>query len=307
MPKTVFIDIPDNFSFKATVYSHGWCELAPFHLDVENWRLSYVFSDEYGNALPALISEESRKIRIDLENGRADADKVIAATRHLLRLDDDLDGLYASIAGHERLNWVTERKAGRLLRSATVWEDLVKTICTTNCSWALTKSMVNNLVEKLGTEFRVPPSGGSSTKEGRLKAGLKTFPTAEQMASVTADFYRDEIRSGYRSQYFVELAESAAAGKLDPQSWLTSDLPTPELKKEMKKVKGVGDYAAENLLKLVGRYDGLALDSWLRSQFYKNHNNDKECPDKKIEKHYQKFGQWRGLVIWCDMTEKWIS
>ena len=89
--------------------------------------------------------------------------------------------------------------------------------------------------------------------------------------------------------------------------WLTSELPTPELKKEMKKVKGVGDYAAENLLKLVGRYDGLALDSWLRSQFYKNHNNEKTCPDKKIERHYKKFGPWRGLVIWCDMTEKWIN
>ena len=31
------------------------------------------------------------------------------------------------------------------------------------------------------------------------------------------------------------------------------------MKKEIKKIKGVGDYAAENLLKLLGRYDGLAL------------------------------------------------
>ena len=94
---------------------------------------------------------------------------------------------------------------------------------------------------------------------------------------------------------------------LDPEAWLTSDLPTSELKKEMKKVKGVGDYAAENLLKLVGRYDGLALDSWLRSQFYKKYNAEKICNDTKIERHYKKFGPWRGLVIWCDMTEKWIN
>ena len=50
-----------------------------------------------------------------------------------------------------------------------------------------------------------------------------------------------------------------------------------------------------------------ALDSWLRSQFYKNHNKEKACPDKKIERHYNKFGKWRGLAIWCDMTEKWIA
>ena len=322
MRNPLFIDIPPNFSFKATVYSHGWCELAPFALDAENWRLSYVFQDAKGNAVPAVISEESGKIRIDTATKKTDAEKIVADTRHLLRLDDDLDGLYAAIDGHERLHWIGEQKAGRMLRSATVYEDLVKTICTTNCSWALTKSMVKNLVNKLGSE---PPALADGRNDAKSQAGDskahnaevlppayaggsdKAFPTALAMASVTSDFYRDEIRSGYRSPYLVELAESVASGKLDPEKWLSSDLPTPELKKDMKKVKGVGDYAAENLLKLVGRYDGLALDSWLRSQFYKNHNNEKKCDDKKIEKHYQKFGQWRGLVIWCDMTEKWIS
>ncbi|MBP7416089.1 MAG: hypothetical protein KA831_05510, partial [Pyrinomonadaceae bacterium] len=78
-------------------------------------------------------------------------------------------------------------------------------------------------------------------------------------------------------------------------------------KKEMKKVKGVGDYAAENLLKLVGRYDGLALDSWLRAGFYKKHNKGKKCDDKKIARHYHKFGPWQGLAIWCDMTEDWFT
>ena len=74
----------------------------------------------------------------------------------------------------------------------------------------------------------------------------------------------------------------------------------------MKRVKGVGDYAADNLLKLLGRYDGLALDSWLSSGFYKKHNDNTVCSDKNIEAHYERFGKWRGLVIWCDMTEKWL-
>ncbi len=291
MPHRLFIEIPENFSFRSTVYSHGWCDLAPFAIDEENWRLSYVFRDTE-KPIAATVIEENGRLRIDLDSKPTDSKKIKNDVRHLLRLDDDLAGLYTSIAGHEKLSWVAKKRAGRLLRSPTVFEDLVKTICTTNCSWSLTKSMVTNLVEKLGT-----PSAN----------GKRAFPTPEVMAAVDTNFYRNEIRAGYRSPYFVELAEAVAAKKFDPQAWLTSDLPTPELKKEMKKVKGVGDYAAENLLKLVGRYDGLAIDSWLRSQFYKNHNNEKKCPDKKIERHYKKFGQWRGLVIWCDMTEKWIN
>lgn len=290
MSETLFIDTPRDFSFKACVYSHGWSELAPFALDETNWRLSYVFQDGK-RAVSALIFEENGRLRIDLENSKIDTAKIIEDVRHLLRLDDDLSGFYDVIRQHDRLKWVRKYAAGRLMRSPTVWEDLVKTICTTNCSWSLTKIMVTNLVEKLGVN---------------AGKGKKAFPRPEALAAMPESFYRNEIRCGYRSPYFIELAEKVAYGKLDLQSWLNSELPTPELKKQMKSVKGVGDYAAENLLKLVGRYDGLALDSWLRSQFYKIHNKEKVCTDKRIERHYKKFGEWRGLVIWCDMTERWF-
>ena len=284
---------PESFSFRATIYSHGWCELAPFDIDETNWRLSYVFRGVTSGAVTAgVVSDDGGRLKIELANDNVPDDLIISTVRHLLRLDDDLEDFYRALSGHDRLAWVSQRRAGRLLRSATVFEDLVKTICTTNCSWGLTKSMVTNLVQKLGDD-----AGG----------GKRAFPTPEAMAAVPPEFYRDEIRAGYRSPYFVELADTVAAGRLDPQSWLTSELSTADLKKEMKRVKGVGDYAAENLLKLVGRYDGLALDSWLRSQFYKTHNKAKQCPDKKIDRHYNKFGKWRGLAIWCDMTERWIA
>ena len=93
MPNTVFIDVPENFSFKSTVYSHGWCELAPFTLDTENWRLSYVFRDENIGAVPAVIFEENKKIRIDLGKTVFDEERVLGNVRHLLRLDDALDGV----------------------------------------------------------------------------------------------------------------------------------------------------------------------------------------------------------------------
>jgi 3-methyladenine DNA glycosylase/8-oxoguanine DNA glycosylase len=293
MTKILFLETPKNFNFRQTIYSHGWCELLPFEIDAKNWRLSYVFGTE--NPAAATISEEAGKLKIEVSADEIDAEietSILRGTRHILRIDDDLSGFYSNLKSEKRLAWIAKKGAGRMLRSATVFEDLVKTICTTNCSWSLTKKMTINLVEKLGAE----------TKDGK-----RAFPTVERMASVSAEFYRDEIRAGYRSAYFAELAQKVLSGEINPESWLDSDLPTNELKKEMKKVKGVGDYAAENLLKLVGRADGLALDSWLRSQFYKNHNDGEICDDKQIEAFYEKFGSWRGLAIWCDMTEKWID
>ena len=287
------INLPDNFSFRHTVGSHGWYDLRPFEHERNSTTLHYVFPPTAtDSAVSVQIRERNGRLNITLSKEPVDKQRIKQGIRHILRLDDDLEDFYRTVSGDERLSWIGEVNAGRLLRSPNVWEDLVKTICTTNCSWALTRKMVENLVEKLG----------EPTSDGR-----HAFPTAETMAGQTAEYYRDEIRAGYRSPYFAELAENVASGKLDVESWIDSDLPTAELKKELKKVKGVGDYAAENMLKLLGRFDGLALDSWLRGQFYKTHNNGRSCSDKKIEKFYSRFADWQGLVIWCDMTEQWFS
>lgn len=291
MTTKLILETPANFNFKTAVYSHGWCDLQPFSLDNEKWRLSYVFG--YEKPVSAEIYANGENIEIDVAEKKLAGEtreKILRDVRHILRFDEDLSDFYRLTRKEKRLAWITKLSGGRLLRSPTVFEDLVKTLCTTNCSWALTKIMVTNLVEKLG----------ASNAEGK-----RAFPTAEAMADQSEDFYRKEIRAGYRSPFFVELAEKVSNGNLDPETWLHSDLSTKELKKEMKKVKGVGDYAAENLLKLVGRYDGLALDSWLRAQFYKKHNDGQICSDKEIDLFYEKFGSWRGLAIWCDMTEKW--
>jgi len=296
MSKILFLDAPENFSFRRTIFSHGWCELLPFEIDKENWRLSYVFADEKSEkTVAAQMSDAGAgKIKIEITGGKIGKTfekKILRDARHMLRLDDNLSEFYKFTKTEKRLAWIAETNAGRMLRSPTVFEDLVKTICTTNCSWALTKNMTTNLVEKLGVETA-----------NRKRA----FPTAEAMANVAPEFYKNEMRAGYRSAFFAELAEKVASGKINPEAWLAPDLPTKEVKREMKTIKGVGEYAADNLLKLVGRYDGLALDSWLRSQFYKKHNGEKACADKQIEKFYENFGSWRGLVMWCDMTERWF-
>lgn len=291
MKKTLLLETPKNFDYKRTVWSHGWYQLLPFEFDAESWTLGAVINCsnpvfvKINEAKNALEIEVSEKIGVESEA------KILNDVRHIFRLNDNLSEFYKLTKSEKHLAWVAKQNAGRMLRSPTVFEDLVKTICTTNCNWAMTKIMVTNLVNKLGE---------IST------GGKKAFPTAEAMAKMPVEFYKEEIRVGYRASYFKELAEKIAEGKLNVENWLHTDLPTKQLKKEMKQVKGVGNYAAENLLKLLGRYDGLALDSFLRGEFYKKYNQGKVCDDKQIETHYQKFGDWRGLVMWLDMTEKWL-
>ena len=288
------IPTPKNFRFQRTVISHGWCELLPFSLDQPNWILTRVI--DLGDKPPVTITMTEGKGHVALNTsrrlGKTEAAKVLRDARHILRLDDDLQPFYLATGALPEFAWIAEQGAGRMLRSPTVFEDLVKMICTTNCSWSLTEKMVTGLVQSLGRE----------SKDGR-----RTFPTPEAMASMPVKFYVDEVRSGYRAPYLKELADRVAAGELDVESWLTSDLSTADLVKQIKGVKGAGNYAAENLLKLLGRYDGLALDSWTRAKFFKVRNNGRKANDKKIERYYSRFKEWRGLALWCDVTRDWLD
>ncbi|HYJ46447.1 MAG TPA: hypothetical protein VEV81_07520 [Pyrinomonadaceae bacterium] len=288
------IPVPRDFSFKRTALSHGWTSLPPFEIDPGTLTITRVLDLEDAAPITVRLNGEKRGVAVQVQRRqtRRTIESITKDVRHMLRLDDDLTEFYSAMKVHPEFEWIPGAGAGRLVRSPTVFEDLVKTLCTTNCSWSLTKKMVEGLVNNLGRE----------SADGR-----RTFPTPAAMAAMPASFYRDEVRAGYRAPYLKELAERVASGALDVEGWLTSELPTVELKKEMKLVKGVGDYAAENLLKLVGRYDVLALDSWVRATFARTRNRGRTAPDEKIARYYSRFNSWRGLALWCDMTKDWID
>lgn len=290
----ISIPTPSSFNFKRTIISHGWCELLPFEIDREKWILTRTLDLDDTSPVTVSISSTKRVLRIETSRtvGKKAAARVVEHVRHMLRLDDDMTTFYRTMKAHADFEWVSDEGAGRMLRSPTVFEDLVKMICTTNCSWALTDKMATGLVENLGRESR---------------DGRRTFPTPEAMALMPLKFYVNEVRAGYRAAYLKELADRVASGALNVEEWLTSPLPTGELIKQMKSVKGVGDYAAENVLKLLGRYDGLALDSWTRAKFFKVRNNGRKATDKKIARYYSGFKEWRGLALWCDLTRDWLE
>lgn len=282
-----------HFNFKRTVISHGWCELLPFEIDRDRWILTRTL--EAVNGSPVTVAISAAKGSLQIKTSRQVSKKalagVVADVRHMLRLDDDLTVFYRAMKAHPDFAWVSHHGAGRMLRAPTVFEDLVKMICTTNCSWALTDKMVRGLVHNLGRE---------------ANDGRRTFPTPEAMALMPLRFYVNEIRAGYRAAYLKELADRVASGNLDVEEWIASPLTTADLMKKMRTVKGVGPYAAENLLKLLGRYDGLALDSWTRAKFFKVRNKGRKATDKKIARYYAVFKEWQGLALWCDMTRDWL-
>ena len=226
-------------------------------------------------------------------------EELFGTVKHILRLDEDLSHFYEACAADADLAWVISG-AGRMIRSATVFEEVVKTVCTTNCTWSATERMVGALVEHLGDRALGAPATG---------VGGRTFPTPEVMAETGEDFYRDVARAGYRGAYLIGLASSVADGTTDVEELGRAgrdDLPDDEVERRLLALPGVGPYAAAHIMMMIGRYSKLILDSWTRPT-YARIAGYKKVKDSTIQRRWRRYGPYAGLAFWLYITRSWVQ
>ena len=241
----------------------------------------------------------NHKLEIIVENKLNDQQKnqILKIVKRMFRLEEDYSEFYELAEKSKEFYWVVKYGAGRLLRCGSLWEDMVKMLCTTNCTWRLTQIMTENLVTKLGSEKRV----GESVKT------VAAFPEPQNIACQTDEYLRNEIKMGYRAPYLLKLANEVTEGNIVLEKFEDNSLSSTELYKKIRKIKGFGDYAASNLLKLLGRYDNMGADSWSGQKFSQKHFNGKAVDQKRIQAYYQKYGKWAGLFFWMDVSEDWYK
>jgi len=275
-----------------TLTSHGVADLAPQVVDEGARELETTLPLSRGRARTIRI-RAGRKGFALIEGegiGAADGRSLAETARHMLRLDADLSGFYAAARDDPDLAWV-HAGAGRMLRSPTVFEDVVKTICTTNCAWSATVRMVTALVAELGDES---------------DRGRRAFPTPAAMAEAPEAFYREIVRAGYRGAYLRSLAASVASGELDlEQLGRDRDAPDGEVEQRLLALPGVGPYAAAHVMMLIGRYTPLVLDSWTRPTYARI--NGRKASDRTIERRFRRYGRYAGLAFWLYLTRDWVE
>ncbi len=289
--------------FRRTLYSHGVAELPPMRIDEPTWTLELTLPVEGGSPRTVRAVEARRGVAEMAVLGRRPGVRTVraleAGLRHILALDEDLSAFYAAAAKDPDLAWAA-LGAGRMIRSATVYEEIVKTICTTNCAWSATVRMVGALVEHLGR-----PAAGAPADGARGRA----FPTPTAMADADEVFYREIVRAGYRGAYLRALARSVADGSVDVEALGRSssdDLSDEEVEARLLALPGVGPYAAAHVMMLIGRYSRLILDSWTRPTYAKLIGR-KTVSDAAILRRFKRYGSYAGLAFWLFLTRSWVA
>ena len=275
------------FSFPAVVRSHGWVQMLPFRSNESGTWLAFTAQLDSGRVIDLKLTPAGDGVRVMTADALDPAERgqVTGMVSWMLDLDRDFSEFYAQARREPKLAHVQSEARGRVLRSPTLFEDVVKTILTTNTAWGGTLRMNRNLVEQFGQ----PLPGDES---------LRAFPTPQAIAASDVDTLRNVTKLGYRSPYILELARRVTDGELDLEDNRLSQIPTPELRKELLAIKGVGGYAAANLLMILGRSDFIPIDSWAMKMVSHEWYDGQPVGPEQVEAAFAGWGAWKGLAYW---------
>jgi len=299
------------FKFMSVIHSHGWHQLAPFSLDETSNTLSYVLHLTNGRVIELTLSDGKDGVNVETDKLRkSEQREVIDAVNWMLGLDMDFSAFYDASRVEPKLARTKKQALGRLLRSPTLFEDVIKTILTTNTLWGATVNMTRKLVDEFGSPLSTAGRVAPNDSEGRTlapgaSAGVETrdiqtksFPTPESIASSNPETIKEKIRVGYRAPAIHELAVRVTSGEYDLEALKHSPLPTLELRKELMKINGIGPYAAANLLLILGRSDFIPVDSWALKLVSHEWYKGEPITAKEVEKRFEKWGEFKGLAFW---------
>jgi 3-methyladenine DNA glycosylase/8-oxoguanine DNA glycosylase len=268
----------ESFNFQETIFSHGWVFLKPFCWNEKKSELFLKLRSGQGNLIELAFKSINGSLII---NGKKfsgllsvkEKNEVNKIVRHIFRLDEDFNQFYEICENDPQLKFVSQTKSGRLLRSPTVFEDIIKTICTTNCSWSNTKAMVSNLCE--------------------LENGC--FPSPETILKIGVKKLQKKCRVGYRAGPIYEFSKAVNNEGFDPDSLLI-EKNIAQIKKTLLSFNGIGEYSANHILMLLGHYSEIPVDSEVTSYIRDLYFNGNKVGEKQITSLFEKYGDWKFLA-----------
>ncbi len=213
---------------------------------------------------------------------RPEKDQARRLITRMLRLDED-HGLIREFHAVDP-RWKRSGR-GRLMRSPTLFEDVIKTVTSCNVTWPSTVVMNRRLCEVVGR-------GGA-------------FPSPRRLARTRPATLRARCRTGYRDQRIVELAGMFASGEIEPE-WFEDPGTTDEaIWERLLDLPGIGPYAAANIMQLLGRYHRLPLDSesLRHAKAVLGMRGSDRAMMKALHAHFAPFGKHAFRSYWFELWE----
>jgi len=308
------VRVPGDYVLARDVCSYGYFLLAPNRWDPATLTFSRVLDLSEGPALIRIRQEGARHAPArggdgdddGVPPGRPGAPLIVMASRGLTRAEQRearrqigrmlrLDEGEEVIAEFHRVDprWKKSGR-GRLMRSPTFFEDVIKTVTSCNVTWPSTIIMNARLCAVYG--------------RGNREIG-RGFPSAKRIAGVKPGRLRARCTVGYRDQRIVELAKMFAAGPrrggIDVEWFEDPSTPDEAIHAALLQWPGIGPYAAANIMQLLGRYRRLPLDteSIRHGKTILGMTGSDRAIMKAIHAHFAPFGEHAFRSYWFELWD----
>ena len=200
------------------------------------------------------VTDEPIAVRIRQRDDRLEwvaTDDPVPLVTHLLRLDDDLDAIYAAAPDDDLVERAFDAYRGLRLVRDPPFPCLISFICSAQMRVARVHGMTVALAESFGSEYEL---------DGEA---IPAFPTPDQLAARTEAELRDR-KLGYRAPYVQRTAEMVADGEAHPSEAVGLDYEAA--REYLTQFVGVGDKIADCVLLFsLGYLEAIPLDTWIRT------------------------------------------
>ncbi len=121
-----------------------------------------------------------------------------------------------------------------------------------------------------------------------------SFPHLSDMVGIT-EKELEPLKAGYRASYIVDAVNKLSSGEVDMAS--LKDMPYPDAKKELMKIKGIGPKVADCILLFsLGKSEAFPIDVWVQRTMRTLYLGEK-ATNKEIEKGAKElFGSYAGFA-----------
>jgi len=293
VPTTLTIQSPADYDLARDYCSYGYFLLEPNHWEPETQSAARVLNLADGPAAAAIDQRPSGVLRARFDRALSRPEQTEARTQLARMLGTDIPE--AEVRDFHRVDprWKKSGR-GRLCRSPTLFEDIIKTVTSCNVAWPSTITMNRRLCEVMGK---------------KSPSGVFAFPTPKKLARAKPATLRARCRVGYRDGRIVELAKLFVKGHID-EAWLTDPAtPSDDVFAFLKTLPGIGPYAAGNIMQLLGRYDRLAIDteSFRHARTVLNMDGTDARLTKQLTAYYDAFGRHRFRSYWFEIWDYYES
>ncbi|MBO4392647.1 MAG: DNA-3-methyladenine glycosylase 2 family protein [Clostridia bacterium] len=193
-----------------------------------------------------------------------------------LSLDKDYSDVIKRFEGDEYIKTAAEFGKGiRILRQEPC-ETALSFIISSNNNIKRIKKIIEHFCRLFGKEISF---------EGKI---LYTFPTGDELTDITVEALAP-IKAGFRDKYIYDAAQKIVSGEIDFEK--IALLPTDEARKELMRIKGVGEKVADCVL-LFGfdRGEAFPKDVWIKHVMTNIYGEDFD--EKRFSKDAGIIQQW---------------